>query len=236
MVVRSRHAAVLKKGQWDSAFGRQMTVEKVLQYMTDHWNASQKRPPADMRYAQPEPKITKYFAKSLQKHRLANGIDGIFIPEFINPEIDDELQILTSRSRTDLTYYNEKVEPYIQIDLEFKKLKAYPGAKTSRNQYIKDGLIRFVNGLYAQSTQVGFMVGLIEKTEQVEEIVGGMKQSMQEKSTGQFVRILAKRDGMTIESTGKEFAPCEFETRHARDHVPNRDDVLIGHLFLVHEA
>jgi hypothetical protein len=96
MVARSRHAAVLQNGQWELAFGRQTTIEDVLQYMITHWQRLQKYPDGDMRFSEPEPRITKFFALALQKHGRTYGIDGIFIPELPRGEVNEEENIRIS--------------------------------------------------------------------------------------------------------------------------------------------
>jgi hypothetical protein len=41
-------------------------------------------------------------------------------------------------------------------------------------------MLRFVSGIYAKETEVGFMIGLIESDEQVNEIITGIKRGIQE--------------------------------------------------------
>ncbi|MBC3871708.1 hypothetical protein H8K21_15885 [Undibacterium oligocarboniphilum] len=78
------------------------------------------------------------------------------------------------------------------------------------------------------------MIGLIESDEQVNEIITGIKRGIQEDATIQLLRMLTNKNGKTIISPSPIFPACEFDSRHARDHVPNTNDVLIGYIFLSH--
>lgn len=235
MAVRSRYKSVLTSEKWNAAFGRKTTVERVLTYMIDHWNALQKCPPPDMQWSQPEPKITRYYACSLYKNCRSHGIDGIFIPEHATSDIDEEKQELSSRGRTDMTYFSEKLEHEIEIDIEIKKLKTDVGAKNSRGLYCTQGALRFVNGIYAKQADLGFMIALVESSCKMKEVTNGIKAGIQEKPMSQLLRTLALPNGKTVASPGEVFKICSFETRHARDHITKRTDMLLGHIILAHK-
>jgi hypothetical protein len=234
MAVRSRYKSVLTSEKWNAAFGRKTTIERVLAYMIDHWDALQKCPPPDMQWSQPEPKITRYYACSLYKNCRRHGIDGIFIPEHATSDIDEEKQELSSRGRTDMTYFSEKLEHEIEIDIEIKKLKTDIGAKNSRALYCTQGALRFVNGIYAKQADLGFMIALVESSSKTQEVANGIKAGIQEKPMSQLLRALALPNGKTVTSPSKVFKNCSFETRHARDHITGRADILLGHIILAH--
>ncbi len=236
MAIPSRYESVLASELWRAAFGRQSTIDRVLKYIVAHWTELQERGHAidDMRWKQPEPKISRFFATSLRKHMRQHGIDGFFVAEHPNPEIDDVTQQLRSSGRTDITYLSQTRGHDLEIDIECKKLKYSTGAKESRALYCNQGVMRFVDGLYAKNTDIGFMIAFVESPDCLKDALDGVKTGMQEKPMVQRLRTLAK-NGKTLVAPGTTFPICDFETRHARDHVENRADVLVGHIVLAHK-
>lgn len=223
--------------RWDAAFGRQPTVEVVLEYILNHWQNLQKRPPADMVFGESEPHITKFFGLSLRKNARANGILGYFIPENPVANIDEVRQMLESRGRTDLTYTTDRLEHPLEFVMEFKKLKSSKtanGGNAARKAYCADGVLRFVDGIYAREYDVGFMVGLVESTDHVADAVGGLKRAIQQPDMERILKMIKNPKGhSTVTATSLIFKSCDFETRHARDHV-SQSDILIGHIVLAH--
>jgi hypothetical protein len=230
-----RYHQVLSDSRWQAAFGRQSTVERVLDYVIEHWNKLQLNPPADMRFSNAEPKITKYFGHSLRKNALAHGITGVFQPEADMADIDEVKQELAARGRTDISYYSDRIDPPLDFVFEFKKMKDKPGGNESRREYCKSGVMRFVNAVYARGADIGFMVGLVDKSSDEKVIADALKRAIQHPDMVRLLRMIKHPDGGAISSSNLVFKQCGFETRHARDHVP-RQDVLLGHLILHHAA
>lgn len=224
--------------RWDKAFGRQSSVESVLDYVVSHWYIVQKRPPSDMVFANAEPKITRFFCESLLKNARRNGIFGIFIPERPVADLDEVQQKLISKGRTDITFFtngNNPTEP-IEFVMEFKKLKSDQGANASRRAYCADGMARFVDGIYARDYEVGFMVGLIASADEMADTTNGLKRAIQQPDMALRLKAIENPNGNTTVTTKDlVFKSCEFETRHARDHV-SQPDVLLGHIMLSHSA
>jgi len=237
MGIPSRHSKARSSNLWQDAFGHKTTIDEVLNYVIAHWAHLQKVPPYDMQFHQREPKITKLFAKSLDQNKRNHGIWGFFIPEYCSSNINTEKQILERPGRTDMTYLSEKVDPPIELDIEFKKLASSGRSKTSRGAYFNDGVARFSNGIYAKKIDVGFMIGLVENQSDADSVLDGLMQGIQEKAMVQLLRMhKIKKTGKNIVSPAETFHQCAFETWHARDHVPDCADVMVGHFILVHEA
>lgn len=225
--------------RWDKVFGRHETVESVLEYVVAHWYVMQKRPAPDMLFAQTEPKITRYFCESLLKNAKHHGVFGIFIPERPVADLDEVKQRLESRGRTDITYFtnaNNPTEP-IEFVMEFKKLKSGTAqGNSSRRAYCADGMARFVDGIYARDYEVGFMVGLIASADDMVDATNGLKRAIQQPDMVLQLKAIDNPNGKKTVTTKKMvFKTCDFETRHARDHV-NQPDVLLGHIVLAHQT
>jgi hypothetical protein len=90
MKAPARYHQVLSDNRWQAAFGRQSTVEQVMAYVISHWQELQANPPADMHFGNAEPKITQYFGHSLRKNAMRNGITGLFSPEAVQADVDEE--------------------------------------------------------------------------------------------------------------------------------------------------
>ncbi|MDO9199772.1 MAG: hypothetical protein Q7J58_20470 [Hydrogenophaga sp.] len=221
---------------WGRAFGRQATIQNVLEFVVTHWQQLQKRPPPDMEFSQSEPHITKYFGLSLKKSARAHGIFGFFVPEHVVGDIDEVRQVLESRGRTDLTYLSDRIDPPLEFVLEFKKMKSQTGANASRLAYCKDGMLRFVNATYARNEEVGFMVALVACDADLPGLLDGLKRAIQQPDMARLLRSIANPKGRTtLTASDLVFQACNFETRHARDHKGQKD-VVLGHIMLAHQT
>ncbi|MDE1892635.1 MAG: hypothetical protein KGI13_09105 [Betaproteobacteria bacterium] len=236
MAVRPRYLSLLADEKWQAAFGRQTSVEKILDYVVTSWVELQKHPPADMNFSEPEPRITKFFTVHLFKNAKANGITGIFIPEHPVADIVETKQELDKRGRTDITYYSDRIDPALQFVFEFKKLKPTPWGKASRLKYAEDGIIRFVDGIYGRGADLGFMVGLVDHECDAKPVAEALKRRIQGDDLSRFLRIIHNEQGDKITSPARTFKICTFETYHARDHVKDSPDIVLGHLILSHRT
>jgi hypothetical protein len=202
--------------------------------MQAHWARLQKHPSADLQFSSSEPKITGYFVKSLSKSARAAGVFGFFIPEYVVSDIDEVKQVLQARGRTDLAYLDNATKEPIEVVFEFKKMKSKLGANASRLAYCKDGMLRFVNAVYARDYDLGFMVGLVETTNDVPDTVAGVQRAIQVPDMRDtLLKTISAPGGKYVMTTAQTFPACDFETRHARDHR-GQCDVVIGHFFLPH--
>jgi hypothetical protein len=234
MAVQSRYKAILSDNKWDTAFGRQASVQEVLNYVQQHWTELQVHPAPDLQPTKLEPTITKHFAISLRVNARNAGITGYFIPENHVAQINAVTRELESKGRTDVTYVSDSINPPLEFVLEFKKLKPKQGAKSSRLSYYKDGVLRFVNGIYAREAEIGFMVGLIASKADKSEILEGLQQGIQNPDIQSMLKVIKDGDGKTVVAPGHRFTICHFETAHSRDHIEKCNDVLLGHLVLCH--
>lgn len=235
MKAPARYHQVLSDARWQGAFGRQSTVEQVMAYVMAHWQELQANPPADMHFANAEPKITQYFGHSLRKNAMRNGITGLFSPEAVQADVDEAKKVLEARGRSDISYFSDRTDPPLDFVLEFKKMKLKPGGNQSRLAYCKDGVVRFVEAIYARDSDFGFMVGLVEKPEHVKPVADALVRAIQQPDMVRLLRMIKHPDGSAVTVQPLKFRHSGFETRHARDHVP-RPDVLLGHLVFAHLA
>ncbi len=236
MPASSRFYRAMSDEHWGKAFGRQTTIECVLEYVVAHWHRLQKRPPADMEFSQTEPHITRYFGLSLKKSARAHGIFGFFVPEHVVADIDEVRQVLESRGRTDITFLSDRIDPPLEFVLEFKKMKSLLGANASRLAYCKDGVSRFVDAVYARDEEVGFMVALVASSDDLPETLDGLKRAIQQPEMARLLRCITNPKGnTTLTVSDLAFKSCDFETRHARDHKGQKD-VVLGHIMLAHQG
>lgn len=236
MKAPSRFHRAMSDEHWGKAFGRQATIQNVLEFVVAHWQQLQKRPPADMEFSQSEPHITKYFGLSLKKSARAHGIFGFFVPEHVVAEIDELRQVLESRGRTDITFLSDRIDPPLEFVLEFKKMKSQAGANASRLAYCKDGMSRFVDAVYARDEEVGFMVALVASEDDLPGVLDGLKRAIQQPDMARLLRSITNPKGRTtLTASDLAFEACNFETRHARDHKGQKD-VVLGHIMLAHQA
>ncbi|MBI1422435.1 MAG: hypothetical protein GC149_03140 [Gammaproteobacteria bacterium] len=234
MRVPSRHRELFAGEKWQAAFGRKEAIEKIVSYVCSHWARLQKYPTGDIVFSQSEPKITKYFCQSLRAHALSHGITGIFIPEHPVAKLDELNKTLGNRGRTDITYFSDRQSPALEIVFEFKKLKLSSRGKISRSQYCDAGMIRFVNGIYTPNDEIGFMVGLVENETDSASISASLQRMLQHPDTRSLLRMVSDNKGKVVTSPALRFMRCHFETHHARDHVEECPDILLGHLILSH--
>lgn len=236
MAAPSRYHQSLSDKHWQKAFGRQPAIQQVLEFVVTHWHQLQKRPPADMAFDQSEPRITKYFCRSLKKFARSHGIFGFFVPEQLVSDLDEVRQVLESRGRTDISYLSDRIDPPLEFVLEFKKMKSSTGANASRLAYCKDGMARFVDAIYARDEEIGFMVALVATSGDVQACVDGLKRALQQPDMERHLRSIRNPKGnTTVTVNGIAFTSCDFETRHARDHKEQKD-VVLGHIVLAHQT
>lgn len=234
MAIPSRYKTILSDEKWGEAFGRKNTVQDVIDYIQHHWGKLQLHPTPDLQPTELEPSITKYFGLSLRQNARTAGISGYFVPENPVAQVNEIKRELESRGRTDLTYFSDSIDPPLEFVLEFKKLKPNPGAKSSRRAYYNDGVMRFVNGIYAREADFGFMVGLIACKSDKPEILKGLQIGIQIPDTESKLKMIKDGRGKTVVSPSIKFKNCHFETAHGRDHVEECSDVLLGHFILCH--
>lgn len=234
MAIPSRYRKILTDEKWGDAFGRKATIDDILAYVLTHWQLLQKHPPADLLPAKSEPTITKFFGLSLRKNARAAGVTGYFVPENPVADINEIKQELESRGRTDLTYFSDNIDPPLDFVFEFKKLKSKPGAKSSRLSYYKDGVRRFVDGIYGREAEFGFMVALVASSTDKPEILHGLKQGIQNPDMEALLKMIKDAKGNTVVSPANSFTACHFETAHGREHVENCADIVLGHIILCH--
>ncbi|WP_334108400.1 hypothetical protein [Methylobacillus sp.] len=232
MSTPSRYSGILTGDEWDVAFGRKDNVHIVIEFIQSHWSDLLAHPVPDLDPKESEPKITKFFALSLRKNARTFGITGYFAIEDPVAVIND--MKLESKGRTDITYVSDRLEPPLNVVLEFKKLKSKPGANTSRLEYFKNGVLRFVNGIYGRDADIGFMVGLIASKADKPEILSGLQHGIQNPDMQKTLKMIKDGSGKTVVVPGAKFTTCHFETAHGRDHVPGCKDVLLGHFMLCH--
>lgn len=234
MAIPSRHRKILTDEKWSKAFGRKANIDDILAYILKHWQQLQIHPPADLLSNKSEPTITKFFGLSLRKNARAAGISGYFIPENPVADINEIKQELQSRGRTDLTYFSDNIDPPLDFVFEFKKLKSKPGAKTSRLSYYKDGVRRFVNGIYGREAEFGFMVALVASSAEKPEILNGLKQGIQVPDMESLLKMIKDGKGNTVVAPANSFKACHFETSHGREHIADCSDIVLGHIILCH--
>jgi hypothetical protein len=233
MTIRSRHGSLWLDPKWEAALGRRTSVEDVLSFVQSHWRDVQKGPAPEMGPGDHEPKITKRFRLWLNKSKSSHGISGYFTAEDEVGNLDVGTGEVSDAGRTDIAYVSDRIDPPLKIVFEFKKLK--PLGKDVRREYCGGGVARFVQGVYSREDDIAFMVGMVKKQADGPQILVALKRAIQNPDMISLQRNILDAAGQAVTVTGRTFKDCDFETQHARDHLKDCPDILLGHFLLFHE-
>ena len=233
MNIRSRHGSLWLDPKWEAALGRRTSVEEILSFVQSHWRDVQKGPAPEMGPSDHEPKITKRFRLWLNKGKSRHGISGYFIAEDEVGNLDVDTGKVSDAGRTDIAYVSDRIDPPLKIVFEFKKLK--PQGKDVRREYCGSGVARFVQGVYSRDDDIAFMVGMVKKQADGPLILDALKRALQDSNMISLQRIILNSTEGAVTISDKSFNECDFETQHARDHLKDCPDILLGHFLLFHE-
>lgn len=178
-----------------------------------------------------EPHLTRVLKDHVERVTAPkHGLLGMWATESVQNETNFHTGELVDERRTDIVYgwNNDKIG--IQLVFEFKKLNRLAG---SQNQYLgKNGLGRFVSGIYGRGQPIAVMVGILEdpRNQVIPKLIG----KLSGRNMIANLRLCLRSNGKVIEQPSRLFPEAKFDTKHKKDTkiVPNQVTILIAHLFL----
>lgn len=178
-----------------------------------------------------EPKLTRV-VRAHVRNKVAPEMKllGHWGTEGVENEVDMETGEILEEGRTDIEYMwnNETVQ--LTLVFEFKKLTAL---SESRKRYLRDGLMRFVTGVYSVGEPLAVMVGILMAPST--ETIGGLRRSIDLAPTGAAIRACSNGDGRFVHAPSVLFPNhAVFDTEHLRnpEKAPAHGTIRIAHTFV----
>ena len=211
--------------EWNEGFPA-ATIPDLIRYIAQKWSSIQAGP-NPFSFREKEPVVTVTLAHDLDDHadRQTFGLPGRFQPECAIPKPGDKPGRMKIKGRSDISYI---LQGRATLILEFKKLDKN---KRLRERYWDDGMIRFVNGLYAKDQNVGMMVGLISGDK--DNCIRLLEEEITDAETVLKIFCLPGPGYSYVHrpsSISEEMV--EFDTLHSRSSVAVKENIRLGHTFL----
>ena len=215
---------------WSAAFPIH-PASKAVEALCESWRvlSSEWRPRFHPEINEPHlTRVLKAYVERVTSQKY--GLMGMWATEAVLNEMDFRTGELIEERRTDIVYGWNDEEVSIQIVFEFKKLDR---SARSRNLYLgKEGLERFVTGIYGQDQPVAVMVGILKDPEN--QIIPPLRCALANAKIVTSLRLKPTSDGHFYFRPSLLFPEANFDTEHERgtDLAPSQGTIRIAHLFL----
>lgn len=202
---------------WDDFF-QQSLIPAVLAYIVGTWEQMPKPGPSDL-----EDTISNKLYLALV--RAKNRNDFPFLIRREDLEFDTDLAKITGRK--DIVFFPSLQEQEIYLCLEAKRLNAIiSGVRHSlADQYVKEGMQRFVDGKYARAVRHGAMLAYV-----LDGDTDRAMQNVESNIRSRLSELRMDKNGGFATSTIRPADPRTRETRHRRAH--EKAVFRIHHLFV----
>jgi hypothetical protein len=202
---------------WDDFF-QQNLIPSVLSHVIATWEQMPSPGPSDLEDAI---SVKLYSALIKAKDRNAHA----FLIRYQDVEVDTDLAKETGRK--DIVFFPSLQEQEIYLCLEAKRLNAVvSGVRRSlADEYVKEGMQRFVDGKYARFVRHGAMLAYV--------LDGDTKRAMQNVENNirnRLAELRIDKNGGFVASTIRPDDPRTKETSHRRAH--EKAVFRIHHLFV----
>ena len=202
---------------WDDFF-QQNLIPSVLSYVIATWEQMPTPGPSDL-----EDAISVKLYSALIKAKARNA--HAFLIRYQDVEVDTDLAKETGRK--DIVFFPSLQEQEIYLCLEAKRLNAViSGVRRSlADEYVKEGMQRFVDGKYARFVRHGAMLAYV--------LDGDTRRAMQNVDNNirnRRAELRMDKNGGFLPSTIRPDDPRTKETRHRRAH--EKAVFRIHHLFV----
>jgi hypothetical protein len=202
---------------WDDFF-QQNLLPSVLSYVIATWEQMPKPGPSDL-----EDMISDKLYSALVNAKCRNDFPFLIRREDL--EFDTDLAKETGRK--DIVFFPSLQEQEIYLCLEAKRLNAIvSGVRRSfADEYVKEGMQRFVDGKYARFVRHGAMLAYV--------LDGDIQRAMQNVENNickRFVELRMDKNNGFVTSEIRPDDPRTKETRHRRAH--EKTVFYIHHLFV----
>lgn len=215
---------------WITAFPLRPAADAV-EAVCESWQILTCKPRPGFNSKMREPRLTRVLKSHVENVTARQrGLLGMWATEGIINTIDPETAEITEERRTDIVYGWNDAAWGIQLVFEFKKLNRH---KKTHNQYLgKDGLARFVTGIYSRGQPVAVMVGIL--LDSFDEVVPTLRTTLGEAATSATLRLCHRPNGKIIDRPSLLFSAADFDTEHSRpmDLAPEHGTIRVAHLFL----
>jgi hypothetical protein len=203
---------------WDDFF-KQNLVPAVLAYITTTWEQMPKPRLSDL-----EDAISDKLYSALVKAKRRNDFPFLIRREDL--EFDTDLAKETGRK--DIVFFPSLKEEDIYLCLEAKRLNAViSGIRRSlADEYVKEGMQRFVDGKYAHYVRHGAMLAYV-----LDGNVDRAIQNVENNIRNRLLELRMDKNGGFVSSTIRPGDCRTKETIHRRAH--EKTVFLIHHLFVV---
>jgi hypothetical protein len=202
---------------WDDFF-QQNLIPSVLSYIIATWEQMPPPGPSDL-----EDAISRKLYSALIKAKDRNT--HAFLIRYQDVEVDTDLAKETGRK--DIVFFPSLQEQEIYFCLEAKRLNAViSGVRRSlADEYVKEGMQRFVDGKYSRSVRHGAMLAYV-----LDGDTDRAMSNVENNISKQLARLRMDKNGGFVASTVRPDDPRTKETRHYRAH--EKAVFQIHHLFV----
>lgn len=214
---------------WLAAFPIQPATEAV-EALRQGWSELAQRPRPDFNPKTKEGALTKRLKVYVENHvARQRGLLGMWAAEDIIGEVDPATGAMIEERRTDIVYgWNDAVQG-IKLVFEFKRLGRQ---KKHRDHYLqKQGLGRFVTGIYSRRQAVAAMVGVLLDPEL--EVVPPIRAALEDANLAATLRLCKTKAGLAYARPSTLFVHADFDTEHERDATlaPTHGTIRVSHFF-----
>ena len=215
---------------WLNAFPLHSAID-ASEAILRGWNDLASMPHSKFNRRTHEPALTKQLKVYIENYiAYEHGLLGMWAAEDIIGDIDPQTGELVEERRTDIVYGWNNNSYKFELVFEFKRLRK---GKPDRNQYLgKNGLARFVTGLYSRHQAIAAMVGVLLAPEI--SIVPAIRKSLGDPTVATALRLRNDPSGMPYSDPSTLFPKAVFDTEHDRDPTlaPPHGYIRVAHFFV----
>lgn len=202
---------------WEDFF-QQNLIPSVLSLVIATWGQMQMPGPSDLEDAI---SVKLYSALIKAKDRNAHA----FLISYQDVEVDTDLEKVTGRK--DIVFFPSLHEQEIYLCLEAKRLNAVISGvnRSLADEYVKEGMQRFVDGKYARFVRHGAMLAYV--------LDGNIDRALRNIKSNIRKRILELRMDKNGGLTASKILPNDCRTKETSHHRAHEQEVFrIHHLFV----
>lgn len=222
---------MIDRASWQAAF-RAGDAPAVVKALCAAWRELLSISPETFRPAETEPHLTELLCEFLRATKANTKLTGQWSYEGRQANLKrmtDKGLGVVKRKRTDIQYFSNREDPPLDLVFEFKKLSHL---KSQRDQYVEDGLLRFVTGEYSVGQPVALMVGILitHRDDAVPPLLRWL-----DSPDAKELLYLETIDGRQLRAPSRLFpAEGEFDTEHLRpvEKGPAHGTIIVSHLFV----
>lgn len=202
---------------WEDLFEQDL-VPSVLDHVIKTWEQMPKPGPSDL-----EDEISIKLSSALIKAKDRN-VHAFWIGYQV-VEVDTDLAKVTGRK--DIVFFPPSNQEEIYLCLEAKRLNAIISdvRRSLADEYVKEGMQRFVDGKYARFVRHGAMLAYVLDGDTDRAI-----QNVERNIRNRLSELRMDKNGGFVASTIRPDDPRTMETRHRRAH--EESVFRIHHLFV----